>query len=180
MAFSGIPRFTQKHRYEGFTLLEVLTSLAIASILVTAAVPAMQDFIIRNRMSTEVNTFVASLYLARSESVKRLRNVSLCPVKPDGDCDPTSQDWEQGWKVYYIDPPSGSEIVLQQNPALPSRFKIVGNQSVFAYDPTGQLASAGMNGTYIFCDTGGIAQARKVVVSSAGRVRTQVNTTGCS
>jgi len=109
MAFSEIPRFTQKHRYEGFTLLEVLTSLAIASILVTAAVPAMQDFIIRNRMSTEVNTFVASLYLARSESVKRLRNVSLCPVKPDGDCDPTSQDWEQGWKVYFIDPPSGSE-----------------------------------------------------------------------
>ena len=69
MAFSEIPRFTQKHRHEGFTLLEVLTSLTVASILLTAAVPAMQDFIIRNRMSTEVNTFLASMYLARSESV---------------------------------------------------------------------------------------------------------------
>jgi type IV fimbrial biogenesis protein FimT len=180
MAFSEIPRSTQKHRYEGFTLLEVLTSLAIASILVTAAVPAMQDFIIRNRMSAEVNTFVASLYLARSESVKRLRNVRLCPVDPDGDCDPSSEDWEQGWKVYYTDPVTGSEIVLQQNPALPSRFRIIGNQSSFAYDPTGQLANAFMNGTYIFCDTGGIAQARNVVVSGEGRVRTQLNTTGCS
>jgi len=180
MAFSEIPRFTQKLRHEGFTLLEVLTSLAVASILLTAAVPAMQDFIIRNRMSTEVNTFVASLYLARSEAVKRLRNVSLCPVKSDGDCDSSSQDWEQGWKVYYTDPASGSEVVLQQNPALPSRFRIIGNQSGFDYDPTGQLAIPTTAGTYIFCDTGGIAQARNVVVSGEGRVRTQLNTTACS
>jgi type IV fimbrial biogenesis protein FimT len=180
MAFSEIPRFTQKLRHEGFTLLEVLTSLAVASILLTAAVPAMQDFIIRNRMSTEVNTFVASLYLARSEAVKRLRDVSLCPVESDGDCDSTSQDWEQGWKVYYIDPATSSEVVLQQTPALPSRFRIIGNRSGFGYDPTGQLAGAGMNGTYLFCDTGGIAQARKVIVSNEGRVRTQVSTTGCS
>jgi type IV fimbrial biogenesis protein FimT len=179
MAFSEIPRFTQKHRHEGFTLLEVLTSLAVASILLTAAVPAMQDFIIRNRMSAEVNTFVASLYLARSEAVKRLRNVSLCPVKSGGACD-NSKEWEQGWKVYYTDPTTGSEIVLQQNPALPGRFKIIGNQSGFGYDPTGQLAVAGTAGSYIFCDTGDVAQARIVVVSGEGRVRTQLNTTGCS
>jgi len=180
MAFNVIPRFKRRHRHAGFTLLEVMTTLAISSILLTAAVPAMQDFIIRNRMSTEVNTFVASLYLARSEAVKRLKNVDLCPTKSDGDCDPGSKDWEQGWKVYYTDPATGNEIVLQQSPALPSRFKIAGNQSGFAYDPTGQLYNPTTNGHYNFCDTGNIAQGRRVTVSREGRVRVDPLTGSCS
>ncbi len=95
MAFNVIPRFMQMHRHAGFTLLEVMTTLAISSILLTAAVPAMQDFIIRNRMSTEVNTFVASLYLARSEAVKRLQNVRLCPTANFSSCTGDT-DWQGG------------------------------------------------------------------------------------
>jgi type IV fimbrial biogenesis protein FimT len=180
MASSEIPCFPRSRRHKGFSVLEALTGLAVASILITAAVPAMQDFIVRNRLSTEVNTFVASLNLARSEAVKRLQNVGVCPVDSSGNCDPSTEDWEQGWKVYYLDPASGTEKALQQSPALPNRFKIVGNQSGFAYDPTGQLVSAGTNGTYTFCDTGNVAQARDVIVSSEGRVRTHLNTTGCT
>lgn len=175
MASSEIPCFPLTRRHRGFSVLEALTGLAVASILITAAVPAMEDFIVRSRMSTEVNTFVASLYLARSEAVKRLQNVGVCPVDPSGNCDPSTTDWEQGWKVYYLDPASGSEKVLQKDPALPDRFRIIGNQNGFKYDPTGKLVVAGTNGTYTFCDTGNVAQARDVVVSSEGRVRTQLN-----
>ena len=181
MACNAIERVTQSRRPRGFTLIETLTSVAIASILLTAAVPAMQDFITRNRMSTEVNTFVASSYLARSEAVKRLQKVSLCPVDSTGACDPSSEDWEQGWKVYYTDPATGNDVTLQQNPALPSRFKIMGTQSSFAYDPTGQLYNPGTNGHYDFCDTGDVAQGRRVTVSQAGRIRVdQLTTIGCS
>jgi type IV fimbrial biogenesis protein FimT len=165
MAFSEILRFARTRRHGGFTLLEALTSLAIVSILITAAVPAMQDFIIRNRMSTEVNTFVASLYLARSEAVKRLRNVALCPIDSAGNCDPSSKDWEQGWKVFYTDP-AGTEVVLQQNPALPSRFSINGTHSKITYNMTGQANA----GNYKFCDIGNVAQGRKVKISDNGRM----------
>lgn len=166
MSFSERPRFTQNRRPRGFTLIEALTTVAIASILLTAAVPSMQDFIIRNRMSTEVNTFVASLYLARSEAVKRLQNVSLCPVESDGACDSASEDWEHGWKVYYTDPVTGSEIILQQNPALPSRFTIIGSHSNITYNTIGQANA----GNYVFCDSGNVAQGRKVVISNEGRM----------
>lgn len=179
MGFSENSRFAQKRRHRGFTLIEALTTLTVASILATAAVPALQNFIIRNRMSTEVNTFIGSLYLARSEAVKRLHNVSLCAVDALGNCDATQMDWAHGWKVYYIDPATGNPVTLQQNPALPSRFTVNANQSAFAYDPTGKLTSAGSNGTYVFCDTSNIAQPRDVIVSSEGRVRSQV-ATGCT
>src|SRR3569833_2595006 len=70
-------RFATTQR--GLTLIEAMITLAIAAILLTWAVPSLQDFITRNRMSTEVNNFVAAHNVARSESVKRLQNISLCP-----------------------------------------------------------------------------------------------------
>lgn len=162
-----------------------MITLTIASILLTAAVPPMQDFITRNRMSTEVNTFIASLYLARSEAVKRMQNVKICPTTNYTSCTGDT-NWEPGWMVFLdvnnddiVTP--GADVVLQQNPALPSRFKIIGNQQSFAYDSTGKLFNPGTNGNYKFCDTDSVAQARKVTVSREGRVRVdQLTTSGCT
>lgn len=165
MGTGEITRFPH-HPQGGFTLVETLTTLAIASILLTAAIPSMQDFIIRNRMSSEVNTFIASLYLARSEAVKRLQKVILCPVNSSGDCDTGNDDWEHGWKVYYTDIATGTDVVLQQNPALPSRFTFGGSHNNITYNPIGQANA----GNYTFCDTDHVVQSRKVVLSSDGRL----------
>ena len=168
MAFSEIPRFTRNLRHKGFTLIEVLTSLAVASILLTAAVPAMQDFIIRNRMSTEVNTFMASVYLARSEAVKRLQDVSLCPTSTGIACD-SSNNWDEGWIVYAdLDNDntySSGDVVIQQNPKLPARFTNTGNITFITFNPRGSSNA----GSFNFTDTGGIANPRCLTVSNAGR-----------
>lgn len=184
MAFYIIPRLMDIKRYSGFTLMETLITLVIASILVTAAVPAMQDFIVRNRMTAEVNTFIASLNLARSEAVKRLQNVKVCPANSNFTACIDGTNWQGGWMVF-IDKnddgivTSGSDVILQRNPALPSRFTISGTQSAFSYDPTGQLYNAGTNGSYTFCDTNNVAQGRIVKVSNVGRVRVIQTSTTC-
>lgn len=179
-----IIQFPGRRQQSGFTLVETMITLTIASILLTAAVPSMQDFITRNRMSTEVNTFISSLYLARSEAVKRMQNVGLCPSVDYTSCtNSPDPQWNIGWMVYAnkdstsgFDPSAGDEI-LQRNPSLPSRFMIKGTISFITYNPTGQSNA----GNYIFCDTGtgNVAQDRKVTVSSEGRVRVdQLATTG--
>ena len=81
------------------TLVETMVTLAVAAILLTAAVPPMQGFIVRNQMSTEVNTLVGALYLARSEAVKRLQNVVVCPTTDSVNCAPAT-DWTPGWMVF--------------------------------------------------------------------------------
>lgn len=178
-----IPRAVQQ---AGLTLTETMITLAVASILLTAAVPPMQDFITRNRMSTEVNTFIASLHLARSEAVKRMQNIKVCPANPDFTACSGSTDWEGGWMVFLDvnndnSVTSGSDVVLQQSTSLPDRFKITGNQDSFAYNSVGQLYSPGTNGHYDFCDTGNVAQGRRVTVSREGRVMvTQLTTADCS
>lgn len=173
------------HRPQGgFTLVETMITLTIASILLTAAVPPMQDFITRNRMSTEVNTFIASLYLARSEAVKRMQDVRVCPTTTYTSCT-GGTDWQVGWMVFADIDQSGDftpgDVVLQQNQALPSRFQIVGNagRPTAVFQPDGQ--ASGTNNTFEFCDDDEVANTRQVILSNEGRVRVnQLTTSGCT
>src|SRR3569832_1908069 len=90
-------RFATTQR--GLTLIEAMITLAIAAILLTWAVPSLQDFITRNRMSTEVNNFVVALYVARSESVFRLQYICLFPntTPPKNK---NNNTWHQGWILF--------------------------------------------------------------------------------
>ena len=172
------------NRHGGLTLVEVIIVLAIVSILVSVAAPSLQDFITRNRMSAAVNTFIASLHLARSEAVKRVEDVKVCPTTDFINCSGDTV-WEPGWMVFLdlndngsVD--HGSDVILQQAPALPERFRIIGSagRSEAVFQTTGQ--SAGSNNTFKFCDTGEVAYTRKVYLSNEGRVRVgQLTTTGC-
>lgn len=183
MAIGATAQYTRRPRQRGLTLVETMATLAVAAILLTTAVPSLQDFLTRNRMSTEVNTFMASLYLARSEAVKRLQNVKVCPTTDYSTCSGT--DWEPGWMVFLdINDDgvvNGSDAVLQQNPALPARFRIIGDigRPYAEFQPTGQ--AGGFNNTFEFCDTGKVAKTRKVYLSDEGRIRVEkLTTTGCA
>lgn len=160
----------------GLTLVEVMITLTIAAILLTWAVPSLQDFIVRNRMSTEVNNFVASLYVARSEAVKRLHNVGVCPSTNGTSC--TSSQWQGGWLIFEDTNDSNSytegDRVLQQFAALPNRFQIIptNNTTIPMYAPHGRLSTVSAN-TFRFRDCKKVAKPKHVVLSGEGRVRTE-------
>lgn len=163
-----------RHRLEmqcGFTLVEAMVTLAVAAILLTWAVPSMQSFIVRNQMSTEVNNFMASLYLARSEAVKRLRDVSLCPTANGAAC-ANSTNWAQGWMVYVNMDANNAftpgDIIIQINPSIPLSNTASGNRLTF--NPRGSSNSDSFN----FADSSGLAPPRCVTLSSAGRAYANV------
>ena len=77
IAQSGINQGIEMKRKHGFTLLELLVTLAVASILLSVGVPSFRGVIMDNRMVRDSNQFVASVNLARSAAVRFQRNATI-------------------------------------------------------------------------------------------------------
>jgi type IV fimbrial biogenesis protein FimT len=89
----------QRFREHGFTLIELVVTIAIAAILTGLAASPMTKMFAANRVQTEASSFVSDLMLARAEAVKRGQGVSLCPSSNGTTCLGTNT-WNSGWIIY--------------------------------------------------------------------------------
>jgi prepilin-type N-terminal cleavage/methylation domain-containing protein len=61
----------------GFTIIELMTVMIIAAILLVIAAPAFNDMLERRRLEGQANELVTDLSYAKSEAVQRSREVFL-------------------------------------------------------------------------------------------------------
>ena len=152
----------------GFTLWELVCTLAIAGIALTAAVPSFSSFLLDARLTADVNAWVLAVQLARSEAFRRGRPVIVCQTSDNRQCDGAAA----GWMVYVnLDdeyPPrrSAAEPLLYAHSA-ETTGSILSNRPYYEFR-TGRRST---NGTIVFCDRRGAAAARAVIVSFTGRPR---------
>lgn len=74
----------KRRREAGFTLIELMVSIAVLAIIVTIAVPSFRDTINSNRLTGAVNEGAALLQTAKNEAIRRNRAAVVCPVaNPD-------------------------------------------------------------------------------------------------
>jgi type IV fimbrial biogenesis protein FimT len=64
-------------RQRGFTMIELMTVMVIAGVLLVLALPSFNDMLERRRVEGQANEFVTDLSYAKSEAVQRNRNVLL-------------------------------------------------------------------------------------------------------
>lgn len=156
----------------GFTLIELMVTIAIAAILMGIAIPSFVATISSNRLTTSANELVSALNLARSEAVKRGQQVV---VKKTG------TNWEDGWHVFVdIDRSTnakenvldaGTDIELRVYSALPTNYSLRGNNNFvnfIRYQPDGRSSNIG---SFAVCDGGSITGAKLIIVNAVGRVR---------
>lgn len=64
--------------HQGFTLVELMITLAVAVVLTVIAVPSFSNMINSNRLTTATNAMVGALNTARMEAIKRNGSVQFC------------------------------------------------------------------------------------------------------
>jgi type IV fimbrial biogenesis protein FimT len=160
-------------QHRGFTLVETLSTALLASIALILGVPQLNRLAANNRIHTAVNSFTTHLHLARSEAVKRGRRVVICP-SADGRTCLGSDGWSRGYMLF-VDADADrrrdqAESVLRHHSIDPARLAVhAGHRRTISYLPSGW--APGSNLTVTFCDPGGRADPKAVVVSMTGRPR---------
>ena len=83
----------------GFTMIEMLMTIAIAGILTALAVPSFRFITNSNRIASEVNGLLGDLQLARAQAIRDGRNVTVCQSTDGTNCT-NSTSWQLGWIVF--------------------------------------------------------------------------------
>ncbi len=176
-----------KRTQTGFTLYELLTTIAIVGVILAIGVPNMQSFRQNARMIATANDLHSSFHLARSEASRSKTNITICAsADPMAVLPVCGGELEAGWVVFED---RDGDIIVDAGEPIMRRFPPVnegivittpGPDDYFSYASTG-LGRGNVNGTpplavMMLCDvrgnvtgSGGKSTARVLVVTPLGR-----------
>lgn len=77
-------RARSARRAGGFTLVELMVTLAVAAVLAMIAAPSFERLILSNRLSTTANAVVNSINLARLDAIKLNSTTQFCGTSASG------------------------------------------------------------------------------------------------
>lgn len=163
----------------GFTLVELIVTVAVAAILVGLVAPGMVSFIRDNRLTSQINTLIGAIHFARAEAANRRTLVTLCASSDAATCN--TSNWESGWLIFTDANNSGNavldgtdELILVQeafeggNTLRESGFNF-GGSGRLQFSSTGFLyGTSPTSGTLTLCDDRGVSYAKAVIVTIAG------------
>lgn len=152
----------------GFTLVELLVTVAIVGTLSAMAMPSLRDLVRNQRIKTAASDVYASLVYARSESIKRGQFVSLC-ASTDGAACAGATDWATGW-IVFVDPdgdgaPAAAADIVKKQDAF-AAVTLTGTLSGLSYQRDGRLVAAG---SFTVSASGAGASPRCVSISLSGQ-----------
>lgn len=150
---------------KGFTLIELMVTVAVLALLLTIGIPSFNQVIRDSRLTAQSNDLLGALMAARSEAVKRNNNVA---VRADDD------GWAKGWSVDEVDD-SGSVVET-----LRSYQELTGGNTLSCTDGCTRVTFYGVGSVnegqeFTLCDAGG-AKSRVINLQLNGKA--QVDTGG--
>jgi type IV fimbrial biogenesis protein FimT len=160
----------------GFTLIELMTTIAIAAVLAAVSIPMYTSYVRNQRVKTAAYDLTYALTLARGEALKRNASVVVSPA---------ASGWKFGWSVQTVAGPvtlftHATPTYLNSSNVAVSYLTITpatGND--VTYNSSGRLASS-VSSLKIASAVGSTTQVppRCVTVELSGLPRSTTSTSG--
>lgn len=174
-----------RSRSSGFTAIELLVVIAIVAVLAGLASPSFGPLIERWRVRQAAEDLQATLYLARSEAVKRGGNIVVRKLpNADGCTTSGSTQWACGWFVFYDTNANGAQDADQTPPEdtfqrvgspVATTITLASSNGFITVDRWGQFASNSNNNFAFRIIPAGKTQsdpsASTLCVGSGGRIK---------
>jgi len=175
----------QYNKSRGFTLPEILITMGIVAIVLSTAVPGISSMIKDNRLSTQLNTIVTHIHMARAEAAKRDVRVILCRTNiPDAitpSCNGTPRNWTEGYLVFADDGNYNNNrydagvdtLLFIGKPAAVGvnlRTTWSWNRNL-EFNPDGSTNEGGAVAIMSLCDDRGVENGRQIQVAPNGITR---------
>lgn len=177
------------NNYKGFTLVEMMVTLAIAGVLMAVAIPASRDFQANMRVTTVANNLVTTLKTARTQAIVKKHNMLMMSANTSA---PASNNWGgKGWLINEVSVATvtifeqhniPTATTIQSIPTLAS-FRFEGITGMAQNNDAAGTMLAGGSITFRVCDTGSPNErGRDILVNQFGRIfmTTHANTTICN
>ncbi|MDX1654550.1 MAG: GspH/FimT family pseudopilin [Candidatus Competibacteraceae bacterium] len=161
----------------GFTLIEMMVTLAVAVIVVTLVIPSFTRLLHNNQARNLGFELQSTLNMARSEAIKRNRQVTVCAKQADAiQCDNSAGgqgEWQDGWLVFLDDDDDNVYDAGEELLRLREALEMGSIQSNSADTDVDFRASGSVlpfdNRTYRICLTDN--QKHGIILASSGRAR---------
>lgn len=155
------------NKNKGFTLIELMTSVAIISILLALASPSFYAFIKNNKITTSAKNFYADLNYAKSEALKGNGNVVMKAV--------SGSAYSNGWMIF-VDKngndtyDTGDRVLRQQDPLASDQVITVGSPNYLSFNSYGEINSS-TTLSFKFCDDRAGATGKTISVNPVGLIK---------
>ena len=134
---------------KGFTLIEMMVTVAIAAIVMMFGIPEMNQLIADQRVRAAISDLQGDLLFARADALNNQRRIVVESVN--------GTDWNGGWRICVAGTPAsdnctGSPEVLRVSQALGGQLKSCGYPATLiniAFRPDGRIDPAFAGNGYI-------------------------------
>lgn len=145
---------------KGFTLIELMITLAVIGVLITIAAPNFSAVIKNNCITTKTNTLISSLQYARSEATKRKKQINITK---------NSSGWSFGWDISEEGKASDPIKVINFSSCGTTTMEPKDTFSKYSYKASGFPTTTKTKKIINVCDDRGGEIGREISVSVTGR-----------